>query len=115
MEIWYILLCYGVPFIPALTYIFVTNPTQGRMYKNATLWCWVSSEWDIFRIATFYGPVWYVFPMLSYTCVGVLTAIQGCHHHHFFHLPPRRRRNLQEAQATTVLWQHPRSRASDDG
>lgn len=60
MEVWYILLCYGIPFIPALTYIFVTNPTQGRMYGNATLWCWVSTPWDIWRVATFYGPVWVV-------------------------------------------------------
>ncbi|KAI1768709.1 family A G protein-coupled receptor-like protein [Hypoxylon sp. FL1150] len=60
MEIWYLLLCYGIPFIPALTYVFVKAEAKGRMYGNATLWCWVSSEWDIFRIATFYGPVWVV-------------------------------------------------------
>ncbi len=60
MEIPYLICCYGVPFIVALTYIFVTSKSQGRMYGNATLWCWVSSEWDIMRIATFYGPVWVV-------------------------------------------------------
>ncbi|ORY71781.1 uncharacterized protein BCR38DRAFT_480266 [Pseudomassariella vexata] len=60
VEIWYFLLCYGIPFIPALTYIFVSNKGQGRMYGDATLWCWVSSTWDVFRIATFYGPVWVV-------------------------------------------------------
>ncbi|KAI1391336.1 family A G protein-coupled receptor-like protein [Hypoxylon trugodes] len=60
MDIYYIILCYGVPFIPALTYVFVKTEGAGRMYGNATLWCWVSSGWDIFRIATFYGPVWVV-------------------------------------------------------
>ncbi|KAI1486071.1 hypothetical protein F5X96DRAFT_272010 [Biscogniauxia mediterranea] len=60
MEIWYMLLCYGVPLVPALTYVFVYNKEAGRMYGNAVLWCWVSSGWDIFRIATFYGPVWMV-------------------------------------------------------
>ncbi|KAI0169494.1 family A G protein-coupled receptor-like protein [Hypoxylon sp. FL1284] len=60
MEIWYLLICYGIPFIPAITYIFVRTEEAGRMYGNATLWCWVSSGWDIFRIATFYGPVWVV-------------------------------------------------------
>ncbi|KAI6093098.1 family A G protein-coupled receptor-like protein [Hypoxylon rubiginosum] len=60
MEIWYLLICYGIPFVPALTYVFVTTESEGRMYGNATLWCWVSSSWDIFRIATFYGPVWVV-------------------------------------------------------
>ncbi|KAI5867158.1 family A G protein-coupled receptor-like protein [Durotheca rogersii] len=58
MEIWYLLICYGIPFVPALTFIFVQNESAGRMYGDALLWCWVSSEWDIFRIATFYGPVW---------------------------------------------------------
>ncbi|KAI0881137.1 family A G protein-coupled receptor-like protein [Annulohypoxylon maeteangense] len=60
MEIYYLLFCYGIPFVPALTYVFVRTEKAGRMYGNATLWCWVSSEFDIFRIATFYGPVWVV-------------------------------------------------------
>lgn len=61
MEIPYLLCCYGIPFIVALTYIFINDPSpggRGRMYGNATLWCWVSPGWDIWRIATFYGPVW---------------------------------------------------------
>ncbi|RYO84602.1 hypothetical protein DL766_010568 [Monosporascus sp. MC13-8B] len=58
LEVWYFILCYGVPFIPALTFIFIANESQGRMYGNATLWCWISPEWEIFRIALFYGPVW---------------------------------------------------------
>ncbi|CAK7220681.1 hypothetical protein SBRCBS47491_004270 [Sporothrix bragantina] len=60
MEIPYLICCYGIPFVVALTFVFVTNPRQGRMYGNATLWCWISSEWDIWRIAMFYGPVWVV-------------------------------------------------------
>ncbi len=58
MEIPYLLCCYGIPFIVALAFIFVSTPEKGRMYGNATLWCWVAPNWDIFRIATFYGPVW---------------------------------------------------------
>lgn len=58
MEIPYLLGCYGAPFVVALTYIFIRTPSNGRFYGNALLWCWVSSSWDIFRIATFYGPVW---------------------------------------------------------
>ncbi|KAK5656164.1 hypothetical protein OQA88_4924 [Cercophora sp. LCS_1] len=60
MEAPYLICCYGIPFVVALTFIFVSTPARGRMYGNATLWCWVSSSWDIFRIATFYGPVWIV-------------------------------------------------------
>ncbi|KAH8888787.1 family A G protein-coupled receptor-like protein [Thozetella sp. PMI_491] len=60
MEIPYLFCCYGIPFVVALAFIFVSSPSKGRMYGNAALWCWVSTEWDIFRIATFYGPVWIV-------------------------------------------------------
>ncbi|KAK4104811.1 family A G protein-coupled receptor-like protein, partial [Parathielavia hyrcaniae] len=60
MEVSYLLLCYGVPFIVALVLIFISTPDKGRMYGNATLWCWISPKWDIFRIAIFYGPVWIV-------------------------------------------------------
>jgi hypothetical protein len=65
MEVWYASLCYGVPFVPALAYIFVSTADRGRMYGDATLWCWVSSRWDAMRIATFYGPVWLVGPSFN--------------------------------------------------
>ncbi|KAJ4414235.1 hypothetical protein N0V85_003230 [Neurospora sp. IMI 360204] len=58
MEKFYFLGCYGLTFIIALAYIFIQTPKKGKMYGDATLWCWISPEWDIFRIATFYGPVW---------------------------------------------------------
>ncbi|KAL7899052.1 hypothetical protein HDV63DRAFT_76818 [Trichoderma sp. SZMC 28014] len=60
MEIPYLLCCYGIPFIPAIAYIFLKNKDGYRAYGNATIWCWITTEWDIFRIATFYGPVWVV-------------------------------------------------------
>ena len=60
MERWYLLGCYGIPSIPAFTYIFIRNNRGQRIYGNATLWCWVSADYDVLRIATFYGPVWYV-------------------------------------------------------
>ncbi len=58
MEKWYFLGCYGVPFIPALVYIFIVDANGNRLYGNAVLWCWVSADFDIIRIATFYAPVW---------------------------------------------------------
>ncbi|KAK0635688.1 hypothetical protein B0T17DRAFT_485101 [Bombardia bombarda] len=60
MELPYLIACYGVPFIIAFSFIFISSPTKGHMYGNANLWCWVSHEWHIFRIATFYAPVWIV-------------------------------------------------------
>ncbi|KAH6705817.1 G-protein coupled receptor [Verticillium dahliae] len=60
MEIPYIVCCYGIPLVPALTYIFVRNDNSDRVYGNAALWCWVTKQWEIWRILTFYGPVWLV-------------------------------------------------------
>lgn len=60
MEIPYLILCYGVPMIPALVFVFVKDSNGTRVYGNALLWCWISLEWDIWRIASFYGPVWLV-------------------------------------------------------
>lgn len=43
----------------------VKTETKGHLYGNATLWCWVASDWDVMRIYTFYGPVWYVYILLE--------------------------------------------------
>ncbi|TVY35068.1 Cyclic AMP receptor-like protein A [Lachnellula occidentalis] len=60
LEKWYFLFCYGIPFIPAAVYLVVSTEKNGRMYGNATIWCWVADPWDEFRIALFYAPVWAV-------------------------------------------------------
>lgn len=58
MEIPYMACCYGIPLIPALTYVFVKDGDGNRVYGDAKLWCWVTMEWEIWRILTFYGPIW---------------------------------------------------------
>lgn len=58
MEIPYLLCCYGIPFVIAFVCIFIKDQSNTRMYGNATLWCWIEQAWDIWRIITFYGPVW---------------------------------------------------------
>ncbi|POS85843.1 hypothetical protein EPUL_001877, partial [Erysiphe pulchra] len=58
LELYYIMVCYGLPFIPALTFLFISSPENGHVYGDATLWCWIAPGWDIFRIVTFYGVVW---------------------------------------------------------
>lgn len=60
MEIPYLICCFGVPFVPALTFIFLRDGNGQRVYGDARLWCWVSREWHILRIAAFYAPVWSV-------------------------------------------------------
>ncbi|KAL6415423.1 G-protein coupled receptor [Ilyonectria robusta] len=57
-EFLYLICCYGIPFVPAITYVFVRDGNGHRVYGNASLWCWVSKEWGIWRILTFYGPIW---------------------------------------------------------
>lgn len=37
LEWRYMLLCYGVPFIPALVLLFVKNDRQGKVYGKATV------------------------------------------------------------------------------
>ncbi|KAJ5831855.1 hypothetical protein N7474_000166 [Penicillium riverlandense] len=57
----YLLLCYGIPFIPAIVYAFLHTEERGKIYGPATLWCWIDVNWDPLRIATFYAPVWLIF------------------------------------------------------
>lgn len=59
MEVPYLILCYGVPFMPAFIYLFIKNAAGERVYGSAGIWCWIAPQWDTLRIATFYGPVWY--------------------------------------------------------
>ncbi|KAJ9420071.1 G-protein coupled receptor 1 [Fusarium oxysporum] len=60
MELPYLLLCYGIPFLPAFIFIFVKNGDGVRVYGSAVQWCWITSSWDTLRIATFYGPIWVI-------------------------------------------------------
>ncbi|OAQ71806.1 G-protein coupled receptor [Purpureocillium lilacinum] len=58
MEIPYLVVCYGLPFIPAFSYLFIRDKSGIRVYGSAGMWCWIVPRWDYLRIATFYGPVW---------------------------------------------------------
>lgn len=57
MELRYICVCYGVPFVPALIFLCV-RAAGINIYGNAFLWCWISDKYAILRIATFYAPIW---------------------------------------------------------
>ncbi|KAJ4113899.1 hypothetical protein NW768_011429 [Fusarium equiseti] len=60
MELPYLIFCYGIPFLPAFIFIFIKNGDGVRVYGSAVQWCWITPEYDILRIATFYGPIWVV-------------------------------------------------------
>ncbi|KAI9823875.1 MAG: hypothetical protein M1832_002192 [Thelocarpon impressellum] len=60
LEWKYFMGCYTIPAIPAFVFLFVKSTSRGKVYGPAVLWCWISKEWDVLRLAVFYGPVWIV-------------------------------------------------------
>ncbi|KAL7946115.1 putative G-protein coupled receptor protein [Trichoderma barbatum] len=67
----YCLICYGGPFIIALTLLLLRSP-RGQVYGGATIWCWVDKDWDYIRIYTYYMLIWIciVGSILCYFLVG---------------------------------------------
>ncbi|KAH6895752.1 hypothetical protein B0T10DRAFT_557933 [Thelonectria olida] len=68
----YCLICYGGPFVIALTLLLVRNPRKGKMYGSATIWCWVDTEWENVRIYSYYMLIWIciVGSLIFYFMVG---------------------------------------------
>lgn len=60
LEWIYLLVNYGLPFMPAFAYCFINVAGRGKIYGPAVLWCWVDPEYDFLRVALLYGPAWYV-------------------------------------------------------
>ncbi|KAL8934232.1 MAG: hypothetical protein Q9216_006007 [Gyalolechia sp. 2 TL-2023] len=58
LEWKYHILCYALPFIVAVAYLFIDISPRGKIYGPASLWCWISIEWVAMRIALVYGPAW---------------------------------------------------------
>lgn len=96
MELPYFVVCYGIPFIVAIVYIFINDPVRGRMYGDARLWCWISKDWSVWRIGTFYGPIWVVILVTFFIYVRAGAEIYAKHkqlrdfssHHEPEPLPP---------------------------
>ncbi|OCT48118.1 putative cAMP receptor-like protein [Cladophialophora carrionii] len=74
LEWRYLGACYGIPFLPALVFLFINSGGRGKVYGDAVLWCWVTTKWNVLRIATFYGPVWLIIlvTMFIYVKVGIV-------------------------------------------
>ncbi|KAI9756842.1 MAG: hypothetical protein M4579_003678 [Chaenotheca gracillima] len=58
LEWKYVLLCYGTPLIPAVIYFFIHSKNGTPVYGPAEIWCWITFEWRILRVAQVYGPIW---------------------------------------------------------
>ncbi|KAL9127014.1 MAG: hypothetical protein Q9217_004029 [Psora testacea] len=72
LEWKYHVMCYGFPFIIAFIYIFISTPSRGRIYGDATLWCWIDIRWVVLRIALVYAPAW--FCILASFCIYVMAG-----------------------------------------
>ncbi|KAF4423781.1 Cyclic AMP receptor A [Fusarium acutatum] len=68
----YCLICFGGPFIPAVVLISIRNSPEGLIFGDATLWCWIGTDWSLVRLYAYYIPIW-IFSFLSimiYIAVG---------------------------------------------
>ncbi|TGJ87176.1 hypothetical protein E0Z10_g1628 [Xylaria hypoxylon] len=68
----YFIVCYGIPFIPALWLLLVRDGNGHNVYGDATIWCWIDKDWSDLRIYTYYLPIWVciVLSALIYVAVG---------------------------------------------
>ncbi|KAK2605839.1 hypothetical protein QQS21_003793 [Conoideocrella luteorostrata] len=68
----YCVVCYGGPFVIALSLLLVRNADRGLVYGDATMWCWVNSRWDSIRIYTYYLLIWICIfgSIICYVLVG---------------------------------------------
>ncbi|KAK0111776.1 hypothetical protein ONS96_001045 [Cadophora gregata f. sp. sojae] len=73
LYFYYEIICYGLPFIPAMFCLFYKTKKKGKMYGNATLWCWIDTQWAAVRIYSYYAPIWLAIltTFVIYVRVGV--------------------------------------------
>jgi hypothetical protein len=84
----YAIICYGLPFLPAIFCLFYKTKAKGKMYGNATvstllfevcstnppkLWCWIDNDWAAIRIYSYYAPIWVAIhvALIIYIRVGI--------------------------------------------
>ncbi|KAI1178717.1 hypothetical protein F4777DRAFT_593896 [Nemania sp. FL0916] len=67
----YCLVCYGIPFIPALWLLLVHGGTSEGVYGDATIWCWIDRDWSDLRIYTYYLPIWVCIVLSSFIYIAV--------------------------------------------
>ncbi|KAF3933465.1 hypothetical protein ABW19_dt0201497 [Dactylella cylindrospora] len=72
LEPYYVAAAFGLPGISGFVFLFVREPGKGPIYGDATMWCWISKEYDVLRLATFYGPVW-----ITILVTFILYAVAG--------------------------------------
>ncbi|KAM3517346.1 hypothetical protein NHJ13051_009059 [Beauveria bassiana] len=68
----YCLICYGGPFVIAISLLLAKTGNNIPVYGEATIWCWVDRQWDYIRIYTYYMLIWIciVGSLVCYLLVG---------------------------------------------
>ncbi|KAI0515275.1 hypothetical protein F5B22DRAFT_195394 [Xylaria bambusicola] len=67
----YFIVCYGIPFIPALWLLLVRDGNGGNVYGDATIWCWIDKDWSDLRIYTYYLPIWVCIVLSTFIYIAV--------------------------------------------
>ncbi|TVY49277.1 hypothetical protein LOCC1_G002063 [Lachnellula occidentalis] len=72
LDFYYLIASFILSFIPAITFVFISNPSQGPVYGPAIIWCWITPSWDWMRIVFLYAIVWVaiVFAFVVYAMTG---------------------------------------------
>ncbi|KAJ5612136.1 hypothetical protein N7510_005330 [Penicillium lagena] len=72
LEWRYLIVCYGLPLVPAIVLLFIENGVKGRVYGPAILWCWIRPSWAYLRFVLVYGPAWFMIllSLTIYTLTG---------------------------------------------
>ncbi|KAI8962743.1 hypothetical protein F5Y11DRAFT_347256 [Daldinia sp. FL1419] len=98
----YFLVCYGVPFIPALWLLVVRGSDGQIVYGDATIWCWIDKDWSNLRIYTYYLPIW--------VCIILSTVIYAAVGYHVF----KQRNQLRNLSLTNPAHDPPAPRDSGE-
>ncbi|GAW16015.1 hypothetical protein ANO14919_054370 [Xylariales sp. No.14919] len=67
----YFIVCYGIPFIPALWLLLVRDGNGDNVYGDATIWCWIDRDWSDLRIYTYYLPIWVCIVLSAFIYIAV--------------------------------------------
>ncbi|KAK5624630.1 hypothetical protein RRF57_000346 [Xylaria bambusicola] len=67
----YFIVCYGIPFAPALWLLLVRDGSGGNVYGDATIWCWIDKNWSDLRIYTYYLPIWVCIVLSTFIYIAV--------------------------------------------
>ncbi|KAK3688672.1 G-protein coupled receptor [Podospora appendiculata] len=69
----YCLICYGGPFIIAAVCLRLTDPHKTAVYGSAGIWCWISNDWNLLRIYSYYMLIWICIltSLIIYAGIGI--------------------------------------------